>query len=424
MKRAWTHGLILCLVALLMGFVACKQRPAEMSKLTVAVLGPKQFAEGKHQWIGATIATKEINDAGGILVGGAKIPIEILQFDTGAPFNVTDSAMATERAITAEKADLLIGGAYTEPAMAMMDVVADYKKIFLACGPTEVALTERVADNYQRYKYFFRMPPTNTLDTINHVVYEMITFVASKLREELGIKKLRSGIIADKAAYADTAVKILSERLPGAGIDVVRVWRPSPLATDLSGELAGVRALGVHMIIPIIGGPAGITYARQFGELQIPAVSVGALVQGISPVFWEATGGKANYLTLYSMWGPVEITERTVPFWNKFLEFGEFAGINASTYDALYVLKEAIERAETLDSEKIVAEIEKTDFVATSGRLVFTESHDVKAGPGYIAGVGLQWQDGELKGIWPQGYGGTVDYKLPPHVVEYWKGKQ
>ena len=109
-------------------------------------------------------------------------------------------------------------------------------------------------------------------------------------------------------------------------------------------------------------------------------------------------------------------------------EMGETPTYNAGTYDALYILKGAIERAGSLDQDEIVAELEETDYVGTGGRFVFNDEHDVTWGPGYVTGVGVQWQDGELKGVWPPAdgswngiqYEGIVDYQLPPWVVEYW----
>jgi len=116
-----------------------------------------------------------------------------------------------------------------------------------------------------------------------------------------------------------------------------------------------------------------------------------------------------------------------VPFLERFIaEMGEVPTYNAGTYDALYVLKEAIERADSLDPDAIVVELEKTDRISTSGRVAFDDTHDVIWGPGYVTAIGVQWQDGELKGVWPPSdgsweevvYEGMVDYQLPPWLAE------
>jgi branched-chain amino acid transport system substrate-binding protein len=58
--------------------------------------------------------------------------------------------------------------------------------------------------------------------------------------------------------------------------------------------------------------------------------------------------------------------------------------------------------------------------------------HDLKWGPGYLTSLGVQWQDGKLKAVWPlkwkaaEGvpeitYKGVVSYKIPPWVIEKYK---
>ena len=113
----------------------------------------------------------------------------------------------------------------------------------------------------------------------------------------------------------------------------------------------------------------------------------------------------------------------------------------AESYDALYVLKEAIERVNSLDSDKVVEGLEKTDYVGPQGRIVFTPvddkyPHEIIWKPGYVTWTITQWQDGKQEVVWPNGeaafgdkgyvgvkYEGTAEYKLPPLVVDYWKKK-
>jgi branched-chain amino acid transport system substrate-binding protein len=173
----------------------------------------------------------------------------------------------------------------------------------------------------------------------------------------------------------------------------------------------------------------GIPYAKKWGELKIPAASVGINVESQKKGFWEATGGMGNYETTQNTYARVEITPKTIPFYDKFTaKVGEFPTYNAGTNDAIQILAAAIERAGTLDSDKVVTELEKTEFSGAPGRIVFTKEHDVTWGPGYVTATGTQWQDGKVMCIWPvdwQGitYKGAVKYKIPPWVVEKWKKK-
>jgi len=164
---------------------------------------------------------------------------------------------------------------------------------------------------------------------------------------------------------------------------------------------------------------------------------VGANVEAQKMGFWDTTEGKGNYETTLNAYARAALTDKTIPFYDKFTEkMGEFPTYNAGTYDALYILKNAIERAGTLDPDAIVIELEKTDYIGTAGRTMFTSTetgnpHDVVWGAGYSTGIGTQWQDGELLCVWPPVdgswnglvYEGTVAYKLPPWVIDYWEAK-
>lgn len=210
------------------------------------------------------------------------------------------------------------------------------------------------------------------------------------------------------------------------GMEVVGLWRPSPQATDLTAELTAIADSGAQIIYTYLSSSAGIPYARQWGELQVPAASVGINVEAQAKGFIEATGGKGNYEYTLNTYAPVEITELTIPFYEKFVELsGQFPTYNAGTYDAVYAYVEAAERAGSLDPDAVVEELEQTQRTSAVGLIAFDETHDVIWGPGYVTALGTQWQDGELVATWPNGwegikYEGTVDYKIPPWVIEHW----
>ena len=62
-----------------------------------------------------------------------------------------------------------------------------------------------------------------------------------------------------------------------------------------------------------------------------------------------------------------------------------------------------MQRAGSLDTDKVIKELEKTDMPATAGRIQFDETHDVKSGPGLVNALFVQWQDkGERAILWPK----------------------
>jgi branched-chain amino acid transport system substrate-binding protein len=107
--------------------------------------------------------------------------------------------------------------------------------------------------------------------------------------------------------------------------------------------------------------------------------------------------------------GPgVAVTPKTLPFVEAFQKrFGNFPSYCGYTaYDDVYILADAIHRAGSTESDKLVAALESTDYVGTIGRVEFLGKgdphvHGLKTGAGFITGLFLQWQNGEQVNLWP-----------------------
>jgi branched-chain amino acid transport system substrate-binding protein len=434
MKKGIIFSLVACFLLIPLIFAACGAEEEEAKVIKIGVIGPMTYVQGEHHWYGATMARDEINAAGGITVAGEDYQIELIKTDSNEMISPTDAAAAMERLITVDDADFVIGGFRTEGVLAMQDVAMDNKMIFLGCGAATGTLCTRLAEDYNRYKYWFRITPFRDIYLVNNSLMTLGQ-AGAIMQQGLGIEPpLKVAILAEAATWADAMVTAYQAYVPAMlGMQVVGVWRPSATATDVTAELTAIEDSGAHLILTIISGPVGIPYARQLGELEIPAASVGINVEAQKDGFWDATEGFGQYETTLNTYAKgVAITDDTLRFFDDFVAMhGETPTYNAGTYDALYVLKEAIERAGTLDADDVVAELEKTDRIGTSGRLVFmgrdTESpHDVTYGPGYVTGLAIQWLDGEMKAIWPMlgtgewegvTYEGIVMWQIPPRVA-------
>ena len=169
---------------------------------------------------------------------------------------------------------------------------------------------------------------------------------------ELGVSKPKVAIVAEKAAWADPMVAIAQKNLPQMGMEIAGVWRPSPTATDTTAELSAIQRAGADIIFITFSSSVGIPFAKQAGELKIPAPIVGINVEAQKDGFWKATGGKGDYGLTVNTYSRVKIAEPTIPFFDKYKErFKEAPNYTAGTYEALYILKEAIEKAGTLAAD-------------------------------------------------------------------------
>jgi len=414
--------LAVCLV-LIMGY------PAFAAKtIKIGVIGPMNYSQGKGHWDGATMAAEEINAKGGVQVGNQKMKIELIKADSNEHINITDATNAMERLLTRDKADFVVGGFRTEAVLPMQDIAMDYKKIFIGCGAATKSICDKVGKDYNRYKYWFRGTPFNEAYLVK-TNFLHLQFVAEILKKELGIDKVKVAIVAEKKAWTEGMVAAANFNIPKMGMEVVGVWRPSDMATDVTGELSAIQRTDAHIIFTIFSASVGVTFAKQAGELKIPAVMVGINVEAQKDGFWKATEGMGNYvLTMNTYARGVRINHLTDSFVEGYLKrFGEVPTYTADTYTAIkYGLVPAIEKAGTLDADKIVAVLEKMEYDVPAGRIKYNADHDTIWGPGYLTSLGVQWQNGELKAVWPNGwegiaYTGMAPYQIPPWMKEKYK---
>jgi branched-chain amino acid transport system substrate-binding protein len=411
-------------------------------KIKIGVIGPMKYVQGQSQWNGALMAADEINAKGGIKVGDQRMKIELIKADSNESNSITDAANAMERLISRDRVDFVVGGFRSEAVFPMQDIAMEHKVIFIGCGAAHNELCSRVAQNYDFYKYWFRGTPHNS-SNIARTTFIQLGYVANIMKEQLNIPKIKVAVVAEKAMWADSFTKTAEIVVAQQGMEWVGTWRPSPVATDVTAELAAIQRSGAHIIFTILSSSVGIPFARQAGELKIPAVQMGVNVEAARDGFWQATQGKGNYVMSTGTYARgQEYNELTAPFVEGYVKrFGETPSYTADTYTVIvYTLARAIEQAGTLDPDKIVSIMENRapNKVPAANAVEYTKDpdgkplHDLRWGPGYSTGNAVQWQDGKLVGVWPYKwkltpdspevtYKGTVPYKIPPWVIEKYK---
>lgn len=429
-KKVIFVSVMIFLFAVLSGVTAFGQ------EIKIGVIGPMKFVQGIGHWNGATMAADEINAKGGVNVGGKMMKIKLIQADSNEFLNVSDATNAMERLITSDKVDFVVGGFRTEAVLPMQDIAMDKNVIFMGCGAATDKICLRVAKYYDQYKYFFRATPYRSSDLVK-AAFIHVGIVGALLKEKLGIEKIKVAFVAEKAQWADAMVPAVQAVIPKMGMELVGVWRPSPVATDVSAELSAIQRSGAHIIFMIFSSSVGIPFARQAGELKIPAMQVGINVEAQKEGFWAATRGMGNYVITNDTYARgVEDNELTKPFVEGYFKrFGEVPTYTADTYAAIvYGLVPSIEQAGTLNSDAVVAVMENRVYKVPSGTVKYMKNdagvplHDLTFGPGYVTGLAVQWQDGKLVGVWPNHwkpapnvdvtYKGMVPIQIPPWMIK------
>ena len=372
------------------------------------------------------LAISEINAAGGVKVGDRKRPLKVEVIDTrdlepGVP--VSEALLAVEKLILDKNADFIVGGPVrSEAALAAMPLLSKYKKVsILTTGVLTPKYHAVVAKEYDKYKYCFRIH-----GEAKNLVGEMFANF-TELKEKHGFNNLF--IIAQDVSHARGAAKVMKAVATKKGWNVTGVEIYPTGATDFSMGLLKAKNTKTEIINIWMDMPESAILLKQWYEMKIPSLPFGStLAAAEQPGFWKATEGKGEY-TLCNVVNagnaPSEATPWTMKFYKAYTDMWgvEPEGLGtSSSYMAVYVLRDAIERAGSLDSDKVVAELEKTDVMGVYGRLRFDpKSHQVIPATdpekGAVGSI-LQWQDGKRIVVYPKSIA-TGSIQLPP-----WMKKQ
>ena len=367
------------------------------------------------------LAVAQINASGGVNVGGEKRPFKVEVIDTrdlepGVP--VSEALLAVEKLILDKKADFIVGGPVrSEAALAAMPLLSKYKKVsILTTGVLTPKYHALVAEQYDKFKYCFRIH-----GEAKNLVGEMFANF-TELKEKYGFNNLF--IIAQDVSHARGAAKVMKAVAEKKGWNVTGVEIYPTGATDFSMGLLKAKNTQSEIINIWMDMPESAILLKQWYEMKIPALPFGStLAAAEQPGFWEATEGKGEY-TLCNVVNagnaPSEATPWTMKFYDAYTKMWDVEpeGLGtSSSYMAVYVLRDAIERAGSLDSDKVVAELEKTDIMGVYGRLRFDpKSHQVIPATdpkeGAVGSI-IQWQDKKRVVVYPKSIA-TGSILLPP----------
>jgi len=338
--------------------------------------------EGREAINVVQMAVDEINAKGGVKVGDTKRPFKIESIDIrdaspGVP--VSEALLGIEKIITEKKVNAIVVGPFrSEALLASMDIIAKYKVPFLGTIAMTPKSEEMIKQEPAKYKYIFRV----CLNAKYLVGYLAQTL--GFMQKEFGFNKLfimHQDVLWAKATAEGTG-KVVSSKM---GYEVVGSEAYPTGASDFSAGLSKAKAKGAQVIMPVFDMPQSGILLKQWQSMKIPALVSGFISPMTGQGAWKTFDGKIGGL-LNSTFeiGSAMPTEKYAPakkFYDDYAKkFGQpmEAGHGPSpSYDAVYILAEAIERAGTLDPDKVADEIKKTDRQGVIGKIKFDDGHQV-----------------------------------------------
>jgi branched-chain amino acid transport system substrate-binding protein len=363
--------------------------------IKIGVIAEVQAVAGSSIPQAAQLAADEINAAGG--VNGRKIQIISYDDHSTAP----EAVRAFQRAVNEDHVNAVIASYISEVVLALEPWTGRLKTVMVTPGAASDVITQNIAKDYDHLKYTFHgyLTSTSIADSVCASAKDLL----------VGQLHMKSAVVmSEDAAWTTPLDAEYLKCLPQIGLKVLDQIRFSPDTTDftpifnkIEGEKPDVMVTGISHV--------GVQPTVQWKQQEVPIPMYGVSSQATNSSFWNDTNGAVEGVLYQAVSGPgVAVTTKTLPF---VAAFNKRYGNNPSycgytAYDGVYYIADAIKRAGSTDSDKLVDALEKTDWVGTIGRIQFKgkdspNPHALKIGASTLEGLMLQWQDGKQVNLWP-----------------------
>ena len=316
---------------------------------------------GKDNENGARLAVDEINAAGGVKAGDKTFKLELLAED--------DKADPKEGTLAAQKivdggAVAVVGHLNSGTSIPASKIYSDASVAQISPSATNPKLTE------QGFKTTFRVVAND-----NQQGGVLANFAAGEMKAKT------IAIVDDRTAYGQGLADVVEKVAKEKGVKVVAREFTNDKATDFNAILTKIRAAKPDVVMyggmDATAGPM----AKQMKQLGIKAPMLAG--DGVcSPEFIKLAGDASSILTCSMAGEAVEKLPKGADFVAKYkAKFNQDVQIYSPySYDAVYVIAEAIKAAGSAERAAITAAIPKTNYGGVTGQITFDEKGDIKGG--------------------------------------------
>jgi branched-chain amino acid transport system substrate-binding protein len=361
-SRLVSRGLNSLLVAASLGLSATAVMAQDVIKFgaPLPLTGPLA-PEAIKQQQGYDLWAEQANKAGGISVGGKKYKVEIVYADYQS--NTPRAVQTTEQMITQNNVNFLFGPFGSGAAKAGSSVSEKYKVPTIAA----TASSSQVYD--QGYKYLFgTFTPNDTLTT------PLTQMVKAKAPD---VKKV--AILARNDLFPLAIAQEMEKSAKGNGLEVAYFEKYAIGTLDHSATLAQIKSLAPQWIFVTGYINDLLLVKKQMADQQIKATVVSMIAGPAYQEFIDAAGAGGENITSAAWWHPAaqysgkDIFGTTANyvklFKEKYKSEPDYAQASASVSGALFQM--AIEKAGSLDKDKVRDELAKMDVMTFFGPVKF-----------------------------------------------------
>ena len=388
----------------LMTLIAANQAPAAATPATIKVgavipLTGAMAAGGKDVRAGYEIALKHMNDAGGIYVKefGKKIPLELILLD-----DESDAVKTATRLDKLYSVDHVV--AYLSGFSSDLNVVgistAEKNRV------PWIGVTIAVEAMFKKgFKYVFA-PFSMSIDQVT-TFFDLLDSIPKDRRPR---KLAHLELQVDWGKECGVHLRELAKQ---RGYTVVVDQKYSPPTKDFSSLILDMKSSGAEALFSVPVPPQSIVMVKQMKELNY-APKVTCLIRGPDlSTYGDAMGKDATYIISDGNWDegmPYPGNERVVKDYTAKHPDIKAIGLPVGcAYASVQILANAIERAGTLERNKIRDAIAATNMMTVRGPIRFREDGTA------VIKYGLrQWQEGRNVLIWPKDIARSRLLPAPP----------
>jgi branched-chain amino acid transport system substrate-binding protein len=396
-------GISTCFLFMTVLFLVYPAQAAETVK--VGYLSPQSGTAaapiGQDMTKGSRLAVKHINESGGIrAMGGATL--ELLEVDTHGDPKV--GMTEAERLITVKKVPVIIGAYQSSVTYPSTAVAEKYKVPWLVDLSAKADITER------GFKYVFRpvqIPSSGNADSV-------VDFV-KWISDETGKKPKTVAILTENTDWGQDLAKTLRERFPKEmGLEIVLDESYPPNSPNLRPLVVKLKARKPDVVSVTAYTADAIQLHKLFAQMQLNAMAIiGSAAGQADRTFVPSVGEKASHCIYttngWAGYGSCIITPFAKKFWDDFKAEYNYdpTEFTVCAYGAVWVLKEALEKAGKADPESIRDALAKTDI----------RNNDLTKLLGFDIVIDAKGQNPHKRFVMQQIYGGKYYTVWPGNVA-------
>ena len=314
---------------------------------------------GKDNENGVRMAIEELN-AKGVSIAGQKVQFELLSEDDQADPRI---ATTVAQKFVDDKVSGIIGHLNSGTTIPTSRIYNDAGLVQISPSATNPKYTQ------QGYKGAFRVMANDVQQ--GKVLGEFAV-------KDMGAKKI--AIIDDRTAYGQGLADEFEKAAKAAGGNIVMHEFTNDKASDFTAILTKIKGVAPDLVF--YGGMdgQGAPMAKQMQTLGLKAQFLGG--DGIHTAeFMKLAGAAAEGVTASLPGVPLEQMPHGADFKQKFEgKYGKIQLYAPYCYDAMMVMAEAMQRANSIEPAKYLPEIAKTNYNGVTANIKFDAKGDLDGG--------------------------------------------